>query len=398
MKGNILVLKGRSLYNVLRTAADEMIEAFQEQGYQVTIIDITIEEDADRFLSIIQEKFKLIFSFQALMFEFCLEDGRTSIFNLCKDTPVFGHIVDHPIYLSARATTIHGDNMYVGCVDRSHVDYINKYYPSVKNAVFLPHGGFIPKRVVPYEQRRIELYFPGSYRRPSNVQNKIEELPEVYRNMANCLISRMIENPLLALQDALYTYLNQIKFDYSSEEFTELMNLMSVVDEFIHESSRDRCIRGLVENGISITVSGSGWDDIDADLAAQITILSSKGVDFLDVLELMADSKLVLNHVPTLQKGMHERIFTSMICGAVCLTHDFPIMHEEFCDGENVVLYTDSELSLFAEKIKTLLKTPEKAKQIAMKGQEIAKQSHTWAKNAQTVLKMVGLETEIDTL
>ncbi len=392
MKGNILVIKGRSLYNVLRIAADDMIQAFQDKGYEVTVTDGLIMEDLERFSEEFKKKHVLIFSFQAIWFDYYLEDGVTSIYTLLKDTPVFGHIMDHPIYHCTRLEAKHGDNMYVGCIDKSHVDYIDKYYPDVRNVVFLPHGGFTPKRVVPYGQRSIDVFFPGSYRNMSEVQREIDEMQEVYKNMAKLLISKMTADPMLTLQDALASYFDQIKFEYSSKEFELVMNYMHVVDQFIHEASRNNCIQVLIKNGVHITVCGSGWENVDPELAPFINVIGSNGLDFTEVLEVMADSKFVLNHVPTLQNGMHERIFTSMICGAVCLTHDFPIMHEEFSDGENVILYTDSDIPLLADRIKELLNSPEQAEQIARRGQEIALSRHTWAKNAEAILKIVGLE------
>lgn len=392
MKGKILVLKGESLYNVLRIAADDMVKAFQNKGYDVIVLDLVMEEDANRLNDVLRERLDLIFSIQALLFDFCLTDEKTAKFSAFKNTPVFGHIVDHPIYHNARVATIHGDNMYVGCIDRKHVEYIQNYYPGVKNALFIPHGGFLPQRIVPYEERSIDLYFPCSYKRPSKIRDDIDKLPQVYRNVAYLLIERMLEDRLLTLQDALYAYLEKIRFEYTSEEFSQLMCILNSVDKYIREYSRDKCIRCLIESGIRVTVSGSGWEDFDADLLSEVHVLGSEGIDFLEVVETMADSKFVLNNAPAYQYGTHERIFTSMLCGAICLTHDFPIMHEEFIDGEDILLYSDDNLPLFIDRIKELLNSPDQAKKIANRGYQKAKQSHTWANNAETILRIVGLE------
>lgn len=392
MKGTILVLKGESFYNVLRIAADDMVRAFQEKGYDVVVLDLVKEEDAYHLNNVLKGKFELIFSIQALLFDFCLEDGETAVFSTFKNTKVFGHIVDHPIYHSTRLATIHGDNMYVGCIDRKHVEYIQSYYPGVKNALFLPHGGFLPQRTVPYEKRSIDIYFPCSYRRPFKIRENINKLPEVYRNMAYLLIDKMLEDKLLTLQEALSTYLDKIHFEYTSEEFSQIMCIINLVDQYIRENSRDKCIRSLVESGLKITVSGTGWEDIDPELLSKIHVLGSEGIDFLEVVETMADSKFVLNNAPAYQYGTHERIFTSMLCGAICLTHDFPIIHEEFTDGEDILLYSEDNMSLFAERIKELLNSPDQAKEIANSGYQKAKQSHTWASNAETILRIVGLE------
>lgn len=389
MKGKILVFKGQSRYNVLRIAADYMVDAFYKKGYQVHLVDLTLEEERQRIMEILGEEYDLIFSFQALLFDSCLTDGKTSDLSFLANTPVFGHIVDHPIFHSTRLEPSHGTNIFLGCIDRSHVDYIKKYYPSIRNVFYLPHAGFKAKNIIPYENRTIDVFFPSSYIKPSVILDKIEKLPEVYKVIAKELIHNMLENPLLHLQDALYLYLYQIKFEYKYDEFLDLMQIFSVVDEYIRVYTRDKCIRYLLKNKINITVSGGGWREFDTNHKNYLHIISTTGLEFFDVLEFMGNSKMVLNHVPTLQNGMHERIFSSMLCGAICLTNDFPIIHEEFTDNKNIILYSNSKLQTFADKIKELLVTPYKAKEIATTGQYIAEQSHTWDRNAQEILNIV---------
>lgn len=392
MRGKILIFKGQSRYNVLRIAADYMMDAFYKKGYQVDLVDLTLEQEHQKIMDMLGEGYDLIFSFQALLFESRLIDGKTSDFSFLANTPVFGHIVDHPIFHSIRLEPYHGTNIFLGCIDRSHIDYIKKFYPSMRNVFYLPHAGFKAKNIMPYEDRTIDVYFPSSYTNPSAILNKIENLPKVYSKISKELIHKMLEDPLIHLQDALYSYLNQINFIYNDDEFIELMKMFNIVDEYIRAYTRDKCVRYLLNNEINITVSGGGWEDFDIEFVDYLHIITSDGLDFLDVLEFMGNSKMVLNHIPTLQNGMHERIFTSMLCGSLCLTNDFPIIHEEFTDNKNIILYSNSKLQTFADKIKELLSTPDKAKEIAKLGQCIAEQSHTWDINAQEILKIVGLK------
>ncbi len=392
MQGSILVLKGQSLYNVLRMAADSMAEAFHDMDYEVTVLDLTIDKEVEAFNWNLVENFDLVFSFQALLFDYCPQDGKSAMFASFKDTKFFGHIMDHPIYHSTRVASNHEINMYVGCMDKGHVDYIERYYPGVKNVMFIPHGGFTPNRMVPYKERTIEVFFPGSYKKPSAVIDKIDNLPEVYRNLSYKLIDEMKAHPLLALQDVLLQYLEEVNFAFSSEEFSQIMLAVAVVDEYIHEDSRDYCIRGLLNNGIRLSVCGSGWDELDINLKDKIQILNDGGMDFTEVLECMGNSKMVLNHIPTLQQGMHERMFSSMLSGAISLTNDFPIIHEEFIDGENIILYNEETIFELSERIKELIANPDKAEEIANNGYKIAKNSHTWAKNAETILRITGIQ------
>ena len=102
---------------------------------------------------------------------------------------------------------------------------------------------------------------------------------------------------------------------------------------------------------------------------------------------------MVLNHIPTYQTGMHERIFTTMMCGAICLTNDFPIVHDEFTDSENILLFSDNQLQSFADKINYIQASPNLARDIAHKGNLIANEHHTWSNNVDEILRIVGLQT-----
>lgn len=392
MLGNILVFKGQSRYNVLRIAADYMVDSFRKKGYNVTIADLTIEGQLSEVLaSALDKSYVLIFSFQALLFDLYLSDNKTLLLNAI-NTPVFGHIVDHPVYHHSRIAQPLGDKIYLGSIDKSHVEYVEKYYPHIKHAVFLPHAGFLAHNIIPYENRTVDLYFPSSYTNPSATINKIKDMPDIYQTMSMLLIKNMLKDPFLTLQNALATYLNEVNFTYLIDEFTELMDIFSIVDGYIRAYTRDKCIRCLLENNISVTVSGNGWDNFESDFQHNLIIMGSNGIDFLNVLEIIANSKMVLNDIATYQTGLHERIFTSMLCGAICLTNDFPIIHDEFTDRENILLFSHNQLQRFADKINTILASPDLAIQIAYKGNLIASQYHTWSNNADEILRIVGLQ------
>ena len=391
MSGKILVLKGMSRYNVLRQAADEMVEGFINQGFKVVIVDLTLEDQIKKFPNFIfEDTYDLIFSFQAIAFEIRLKDNLSSFLNAL-NIPIFGYIVDFPVYHDYRIAPMQGDNMYFGFIDRSHVDYVHKYYPHVVNAYYLPHGGFEGRNIKHYNERTIDLYFPSSYTSPEEIMNQINELPTVYKNISNLIIPQLLEHPLLTLQDALANYLEQVKFTYTSEEFTQIVSILYLVDQYIRTYTRDKLVRYLLNNQINLTVSGTGWEHFVNNSDNHFTVLASEGLDIIDTLEIMGNSKMVLNNTPTYQDGMHERIFSSMRCGAILLTNDFPCIHEEFTPGENILLYSDADFSGFADQIQHLLSHPEEAQSIANNGKQIADASHSWSDRAKNVLELVGL-------
>lgn len=391
IKGNVLVLKGESRYNVLRTATDLMIDAFTNIGYKVTLLDLAIKEEQDRIEEELEKGYDLVFSFQAVLFDLKIEGTQDALLGQVESTIMFGHIVDHPLYHGRRLHLNHGKNMYVACIDRNHKRYIDDCYSGVKNTLYLPHAGFKAKRIVPYEEREIDIFFPSSYRTPVNVSKEIEELADVYQSIANILITAMLSNRMLTLQTALAQYFSSVNFTYTEEDFILLMDIFSVVDQYIRAYTREQLIQHILNSGLKLTVCGSGWDTCEFIHHPNLHHIGENGVNFLETVEIMANSKTVLNHIPTLQEGMHERIFTSMRCGAICLTNDFPIMHEEFEDVTNILLYSDIYLDEFVNRLKDVLHNTHEAKAIALRGQIIAESNYKWEDNANRILDIVGL-------
>ena len=393
MYKRILVLKGFSRYNVLRLAADEMIDAFLYLGYDVTEADIADGDYVNTFRTAFEQQYDLIFSFQALYLDLRLKDNASS-FMASLNTPVFAHIVDHPIYHSLRLAPSQGDTIHLGCIDHNHYQYIRKYYPHIKNVYYLTHGGFTPITDIPYEDRYFEVYFPSSYSKPETSIIKMEALPAVYCNLAKQLTDQMLKNPLLTLQVALDQYFERINFECSSEEFTEIMNLMSPVDQYIRSYTRDQLLRSILDHGIHITVSGDGWEEFIPDEHHNLSILSNEGLDIRDTLSIMGNSKMVLNHIPTLQNGMHERIFSTMRCGSISITNNYPIVSEEFVNHKNILLYEQCDLQSLAESIIYYLNNTDKAKALAEEGRKTADAAHTWYHNAKKILEIAGLDHE----
>ena len=84
-------------------------------------------------------------------------------------------------------------------------------------------------------------------------------------------------------------------------------------------------------------------------------------IDYIDsksCLEKLANAKFSLNIMPCFHAGAHDRIFNSMLCGAVCVTDTNPYLDEMLTDGENALLYDVTEPERLAERLKQLL--PEK--------------------------------------
>ena len=394
-KGKIVVIKGQSRYNVLRLACDLIAKGFEENGYQVAIID-SLDENmtTQKFIDILIEEMKnngkFIFSYNALFHNFII-DGKVSLYDQL-GYPTLGLLVDHPYHHKERLECSQSDNIYIGVVDHDHVTYINTYYPNLKHVSFLPHFSFQSNSYIPYEKRSIDVYYPGSYKNPKDFNQNLNTLPDVFKKVATSVYKLLLTHSNLTLENALRIYFSSIKFKYNNEDFLEVINLINFVDLWVRSYQRDLIVRTILDAGINLTVSGKGWEPLEEIYKDNLHNVGREGLDIEENIKVIADSKILFNTFPNFKNGTHERIFTAMRNGCVCLTDPSGYTMEHFEDGENIIYYDLDKISEIPSIIQNILNNPIEAKRIAENGLAKASVEYNEKNTSKHILTFMGLE------
>lgn len=394
-KGKIVLIKGQSQYNVLRYAIDLLAKGFEECGYQTVVIDGAGNYTIGGFAALIREEMDdrglFIFSYNAIMHEVFLENNM-GLYDFL-GYPCFGLLVDHPFYHKTRLIKTKGENITIGCIDRDHVDYIHTFYPKLKKVAFVPHFSFQEKNRVEYENRTCDLYFPGSYKDPKSYQKRFDELPKVFSDIAIKMSKTLLQNAKLTLEEALKRYFKSVQFTYTPEEFLEIINNLFFVDHYVRDYRRDKIVRTILKAGIKLTVSGSGWDGLKEIYGDDLEVLGVGGLDIIDNIRSIANSKILLNIIPNYKNGTHERVFTAMMNGCVCLTDSTGYLFDNnFKDNETIVFYDVNQIDKIPSKIFELLNKPEKAKFIAENGYQKVLNEYNDKSMARRILNIMGYE------
>ena len=386
----ILVIKGKSSYEVLRTAADEMITYWKQKGIQVEVIDLNIIEqimDQAKCSQIVIdaitcEQNALIFSFQALLFDAVLPNGE-SVMTLAK-CPVVGHIVDFPIY-HKKSLEHAGDNMQIWCIDQYHEQFIRKYYPKVKQVRFAAHKGFKNnQKMIPWEERSIEVLFSGRFVPYEKWAKELESLEDPLPGIGNLLINRMLEQVTTPFEICLEQILIELNIIVEGVDYLEILEALIPTYRLIYEFYRFMSVQVLLNSGIQVSVCGDGWENYPTQHPEKLNILEKNAVPIEKVLEYMGNSKVVLNAVPIFKAGGHERIFSGMLAGAVCVTDTNRFLEETI--SEEAVFYQIEEIEKLPVIVENVLNHPEKAVKIAQKGYERALKDFTWEQEAEELL------------
>lgn len=329
------------------------------------------------------EEWEFIFSTQGAEFAFLPEvDNKKHFTWLC----------DHPMHVLARFVEYQDKkNVYIGCVDRSHVEYLNRYY-GIEKGCYIPHFGWKAEKCIPYEQRSIDIFFPATYTDwEMEVKPRYEGLEGPLQVITEKVIEYMRESPLTNIESAFDIVLRsfgEIETDGLVRECMEFVG--EYVDSYWRCLHRKRIVLALLEAGMHLTVCGRGWNRLKAesDYGDNLQILAEE-MPYVETIEKIADSKMVLNIMPGFKEGLHERVAMATMNGAVCFTDRSIHMSTLFEANEGVVFYDVKKPEELVQKIKRLQAHPQEAMRVAKNGQDIAEKELTVKNFVNSMLGML---------
>ncbi|AOQ23414.1 hypothetical protein MTAT_09950 [Moorella thermoacetica] len=387
--GHIVIYKGQSQYDVLRVFTDQLGEAFKSLGREVYNVDLLANNARQQLQEAFSQPCEFVLAFNAMGID--LQISGKSLYDALS-IPFIAVLVDDPIYHRERLEQP-VENLMIACVDRSHINFINSYYGSQRTCFFLPHGGctVAGSNSISDEQprpSRIDVLFGGSYQDPDSVRNIWASQNTSLTKLLDDIVDYILSRDFISLAVAAENVLASKSIYLSNELSNKLVSLLPLVDKYIRSYRRCECLRVLAGSGLRIDIYGSNWEN--ARIKANNLIIHQP-VGFLEMLGLMQQAKIVLNIGPNFPYGGHERVFSSMLNGAVTLTDINQFYLEEFNDGEDIVLYSWTKLRELPQKIYGLLDNQDKMEAIRLAGKRKTEEKHTWHVRAEKILDTVEL-------
>lgn len=340
----IVVFTGSDI-PILEYIASNYIEALTALGHSVLVFDKKHFEESMNSLFLYHEKgLDAAIVLNNACFQMRLQSGE-SLWDVWK-VPCFNILVDHPMYYF---DTLDNSPAYgiVACADQYHEDYIKQFYPTVQNSIFLPTAGQCLKSfndLKPFSSRTIDVLFIGSYKYHDDV---------VYDDFDQLLEQELMTNPYITFEQAVQNCLSIRNTTLSPYELKEFIQSHRFVDVNTTAIFRKRIIETLIENGISVTVYGNGWDSLSV---FQHPNFIYKGlVSPKDGIRLMEDSKIVLNHMAWFKHGTSERIHEAMLQGAIALTDGSEYLSKCYENEKHIAYYELNHLEELPQIVKKIL-------------------------------------------
>lgn len=294
------------------------------------------------------------------------------------DVPCINIVVDHPFYYHRFFGNLPRRYIHIS-IDKNHEKYMEEYFPDIERGPFLPLAGtsLTPAGdYKPVKERSMDIVFTGNYVPPRNFHVYIERAGDEYTQFYMGILEELKENPSKLLEDVAREHIRKEIPDATHEEIKETLGNMIFLDMYIRFYFRGEAVRLLAEAGFPIHVFGNGWEDLECGKKENIII--GGGLDSLGCLEKIADGKISLNVMPWFKAGSHDRVFNSMLNGAVCLTDSSDYLDEYLKQGENALVYDLRHLEALPALAGELLKNPEKMQAVADAGFQMAEKYHTW--------------------
>lgn len=440
----IILKKGNVCYGSTSYFAERINEEFKKTGISSEIVDINSKEDAERFAQKYERIKEVtdIIDFNTDIFSYIFSenyydnynaeddvagtecaggsvkyDRENYIFDIKNDSSggdyvkLWHIILDHPLYHNS-VLKQPLKNMRVVCLDETHAEYIRKYYSHIKEVIVMPLPADTAKNLVQYNERSRNVLFTGTYTSSEDIvalamrsggdSVEIKNFQTMHKEPAQEFINSMqifnkmagylLENPCETIEKAYTFALGDITDETALKEtaaaFADGLELNFLADMFIRAVIREELLMEMLRNGIDVDIFGHGWEKFvekcenveksEGRFKGKINICGE--VDYRQLPELYADTKIALNVLPWFKAGQHDRIALAMCNGCVCVTDESIYLEKKFVDGENIFMYSLEDMTGAAMLVRDLLAHPLEAARAAAKGYVCAVSSLSFKK------------------
>ncbi len=367
----VIILTGISRYNALKNHAERLSNEFKQLGLDAQVVDVSVEGATNLLLEELLKGVRFVCSYQGHGMDFELTNGEL----LFKQFPVIyvTLLTDHPLYQPSRFSQ-KIDNVVVMGDEGTFCLYLKEYFPHINH--FISKSVFFVefnKNIKPYHERNIDVYFPATYDNPEDRLREIDKLDNWLKAIVYGVINYLKDNTNWTIEKALRHFLNDIDFTLNNDDFISLMSVLYHADKYIRSYFRDKCVRTLVDNGVTVSVCGEGWESFICSNPKNLIILSYDDINN-DEDNIYNRSKFVLNVMPWFKTATSTRAEQAIGNGAIFITDHSEWFDKNFTDEKDIVLYSLDEIDLLPKKILNIINDTKKANTIVDNSINKAKQ------------------------
>lgn len=362
--------------------SNQLRAGFLELGYE--IFDFDLEQSAGslgRLYQYIQDgSIVAMLAFNSLFFGMTLPSGENMWEVL--GIPCINILVDHPYWYHNILMRMPANGIVL-CIDRNHMNYVNRFYPNIPLNGFIAHGGASLCTVhKPISERKTDVLYAGSLYADYILQKpdfSVWGFPA--EEICERSIRQLIADPEDTIENVIEQQLRQADIILPDEELRGFISSCVYIERVVSSYYRERIVGSVARAGISLELYGDGWSE--CDWIGLPNVHYGGRVSPEKILLMMEDSKIVLNTLPWFKDGSHERVFNAMLCGAAAVSETSQYL-EEVLPSDTWISFDLSagSLSMLPQTILELLSDESRLQKTASAGFELAASAHTWKDRA----------------
>ena len=278
------------------------------------------------------------------------------------NAPFINILADHPLHLHP-ILKVKLKNGVLVCLDRFHADYAKMYYPSFKKIINIPFAGTKSEKNISFHDRKHGILFAGTYT-PSDyfLEQMDDETRRVALDVKDFLNEHGRDGKILSFPDIFGRL-----YGIDREVFSFQMYRMRAVERYMRELKREETIEAFLAGGMHLEVMGERWEMFKTKYHNNITIYPA--LEYRQMIDEMADSRVVINIQPFFADAPHDRISNSAVNGCVCLTDGCEWLDNNFVNGKDYIKYDMTVLNRDIDKLREYLNNVELLEEIAMSSQ-----------------------------
>ena len=400
----------------------QMAMQFQKMGYLVFFYDLRDEEYSARKLrKFIRtgETVLVTFNFEGLEKEVGVyKEGLGYIWDSYK-IPCYNIAADHPYFYHERLADLPEDYHHIS-IDRFQEQYFKEFYPEYHHEGFLPLAGtmlpvsgewdnteeMLSKENPVCEKKsngdaemqrtgetvaygkQYDVIMTGNYTELSFFEPYINWINDEYATFYRGIIAELIQKPWQTVEQVALAHCEREMGKEPNSELRIAMSKMIFIDMYVRNYWRGKVVRTLVDAGVKVDVVGKGWEKLE-DVKHRENLIIHPQTDSLTCLRMISQSKISVNVMPWFKDGAHDRVFNSILNGAVCVSDVSKYLCEELSEGEGVCYYDLSELDWLPQKVQDLLQNKNEMQDIVARGKTKVLDMHTWARRAEQIVDWI---------
>jgi len=381
----ILILKGVSQYEGTRTFADLAADAMREAGHSVQVRDLIGVPDIVADLEELAGRIRpdLVFTINVLG-EYRFSSGLTM-------TQLFGapHVVWHTDYIFNHWDRLVGTPPETGLlmVDPTQIDAVHLFYGRERhpNIRFLPHpsagSAVSDEDIDAYAARPIPVLWSGTFQKP---EKSWANAPAETRKLFERALERALAVEWAPPHEIFDQVLAEAGVDLDNRSSASARTACWHVDAMVRMTRRFAFIKALAKTGLPLTICGEGWES-QLYRFRNVTYLGATPMP--RVVELMRQSRVVLNTNGNFGGGSHERPFTALMSGALPFTDVSRYYEQVFEDGRDIAMYRWLDLPAGFRRLQELVADPAGAHAMVVRGKAKAEREHTWGARLPIILE-----------